>query len=690
MSCRAISITAQRACALTCSLALLIAARDARAQARDAEADAADEAIVRTSASASGEVVEDARLASGFVSRVTLEEAADEALVDALERAPGVHARRVSSSGQEAQVQVRGGTPRQLMVLINGVRVRVPEGLGFDVGSLAAGPFASAQVYRGVAGVIYGAGALTGAIDLRTRAADEAPWRVWGLASASSFGGRALGSAASLSGERLSARLEVGARAARGDFPFIDQQGERHLRVNNDHARRYAAATIQAGAPQARRGALEAALLWDQGERGVSGPSEFQERFSAARLEDQRMISTASWRKRDAWSSARSALDLEANAGAQWRRGRYHNHVSLLGGEGFESVSDAWSVEAAMSASLYRGAHFGRASAQARYESFSSQGQGQAGGDVQATRRTIAAALSDEWALVPQRLSLIGALRAELLDDGRATQRPLMPALGALVELAPWAQLRANAARTFRAPDFDELYLETELVRGDPTLRPETAWGGDAGVVLGRARGAWSLEAVVFWQRQQALILFVPISAYTQQARNMGDGESRGVEARATLRPARRLRLESGYTLTDAFLREAGRPPRPYQPRHQARALVRWDLTGAPWAGALPGLALEAGATWRGAITLDTFGRLENPGWLSVDASARVSPWPWLTARASLHNLLDEQRALDSLQRPLPGRAFSFSLALTGVSSTTQEIASCDAMTSTTCIANAR
>src|SRR5690606_6287758 len=124
-------------------------------------------------------------------------------------------------------------------------------------------------------------------------------------------------------------------------------------RVNNDHARRYAAATIQADAPAARGGAFDAALLWDQGERGVSGPSEFQERFSAARLEDQRLISTASWRKRDAWSSAHSALDLEANAGAQWRRGRYHNDVALLGGEGFESLSDAWSVEAAMSASLY-------------------------------------------------------------------------------------------------------------------------------------------------------------------------------------------------------------------------------------------------------------------------------------------------------------------------------------------------
>ncbi|WP_230470195.1 TonB-dependent receptor, partial [Lujinxingia vulgaris] len=94
---------------------------------------------------------EDARHPSGFVTRVRLGDggAAEETLGAALEQVEGVQLSRASSPGQPAYVSVRGGSPRQLVVYLDGLRLSSPAGLGFDVGQLGVGGLASADVFRG-------------------------------------------------------------------------------------------------------------------------------------------------------------------------------------------------------------------------------------------------------------------------------------------------------------------------------------------------------------------------------------------------------------------------------------------------------------------------------------------------------------------------------------------------------------
>ncbi|MFU8804491.1 MAG: TonB-dependent receptor, partial [Bradymonadaceae bacterium] len=84
------------------------------------------------------ESVEDPRFASGFVSRLSVEHLFGRGrnLGQALSLVPGLYVRRQSSFGQPAFVSLRGGNPRQLVVLFDGMRISVPAGLGFDVGQL--------------------------------------------------------------------------------------------------------------------------------------------------------------------------------------------------------------------------------------------------------------------------------------------------------------------------------------------------------------------------------------------------------------------------------------------------------------------------------------------------------------------------------------------------------------------------
>src|SRR5690606_9883078 len=120
---------------------------------------------------------------------------------------------------------------------------------------------------------------------------------------------------------------------------------------------------------------------------------------------------------------------------------------------------------------------------QENYDAFSESLDGlQASSELSADRQVAAAALSNELFLFADSLSLIGGVRAEVIEDVAFFAVPVLPFGGVIWRATPWMKSAANVARTFRAPDFDELYLNTESVQGDPDLDPERALAWDAGV----------------------------------------------------------------------------------------------------------------------------------------------------------------------------------------------------------------
>ena len=229
---------------------------------------------------------------------------------------------------------------------------------------------------------------------------------------------------------------------------------------------------------------------------------------------------------------------------------------------------------------------------------------------IDATRHTFAAALSNELLLGGEALSLVAGLRGEYIGDAGASSRswtPLMPSLGALWRATPWLKLKGNIAQTFRAPDFDELYLDMAGVRGRNDLAPERALSWDGGVELGADASPISAEFVWFQSAIAESIYFVARTAYLFEAANLGSGHSRGVEATARL---------------------------------------------------------FAQADWRSRVYLDSFANLYNPPFWTVDLGASLAPIKGWEVALNARNLGDQQRGADSLQRPLPGRAFYVSLKL--------------------------
>ncbi len=626
--------------------------------------------------------MEDARFASGFATRASLEDLAahEDGLAGALEQVPGLSVRRQSSYGQPAYVQIRGGNPRQLVVLLNGVRIRVPSGVGFDVGGLATTGIDSVTVYRGPAAVIHGGGALTGALELTIAPRIRPGHHILTTSLlGGSFSTQELSSRADFALEdRGSARLAVNLRQSSGDFTFKDPQSQDILtRQNNDHSHLQAVGSSSWRGP---RGNLGISLLAERGESGVAGPSEFQNLFGAARLTEQRVVAASDGTYRDVIEGDGWAIDLGRVFGLQWRGQDYSNTQAVLGQGVFTNTSSATTTQAGFQLLLAtRNKTFATLDAGARTEFFfSSTQREQSDPDVLNTRRrTLHLAGGVEKITLDDRLHLTATARSEIVKNPGQQWLPLLGGVGAIFKPFKALDMRfiGNLARTYRVPDFDELYLDTEFVRGDPTLSPERGLMSDFGLRLEPDMldtiAPTQLEAVVFSNLTRHQIAFVPKTAYIMQADNFDKVRAQGVELALTTRPLEHLLLTTNYTYTDTWRPDVDRhTPLPGQPRHRLDARLNLSLTRI--LARVTGkearrqkFELTTRASWRSEIGLDRFSSQTNAGWLRWDTGLLYAPRHWLTFQANATNLLDHKRAVDNLQRPLPGRAFYLSVTMT-------------------------
>ena len=431
---------------------------------------------------------------------------------------------------------------------------------------------------------------------------------------------------ASVKTRAVSSRLGIAARRSDGDFSFTDEQGTSATRVNNDHERIGAF-----GATQLTQGKTWMRLYVGAtaGERGVPGVSEFQELFGGARLRDDHVVAIAAAGGKDVARLRDWSLDLGVRAAAQHRHANYHNPSAFLGGTTFRTDARSPTVATATDATLWGPTSVARVAVDARYDAWRD-------GVVDADR--LSSGMGASWEQRVGRLTVVGAARGDVDSDDNLGA---LPAVGVAFEFDERWTARANAGRTFRAPNLDELYLDLESVRGDPALNPETAWVGDAGVFTNF--GSLRLDAVGFGRAVSREILFLPVSAYQYRAQNIEGTWAAGLELAAALQLGM-VRARLNYTFTRAKFRDSAAPV-PLQPEHAAfgDASVQW-FGFEPWfAGRL-----------RGPIYLDVFGNTRDDATVGLDAGLRWTGGP-MRLGVAVRNILDDD-AVDAAQQPQPGR----------------------------------
>jgi outer membrane cobalamin receptor len=538
-----------------------------------------------------------------------------ETAADLVEDVAGVRVRRYGGLGSFATVSIRGSSPTQVPVFVDGIPVGDARSGLVSLEELASADLERIEVYRGFAPADVGEAGIGGAVNLVTRSAPEtgateittgmssgsfATWRAW----VSGAGALADGESERSSGLRVT----FGALRTQGDFRFLSDHGTPAepaddvvlTRRNNDYLQATAAARL---AVPLDGWNLDAALAFVATDQGLPGLDYDQ--AERARLEgtDTRLRFTAA-----APSLFDGLLALETGVYASVRTDRFADPAGEIG-VGRQTEDDRTAGGGAFGLatfSLGDGSHLLRARLETGYESFrSSYAQPVAVDGPEQGRWLLRAGCGYEASVFEDALVLLVDARADVHVDsfsgdpyfparaagagGEAWDVLFSPSAGLRWTIADGIELRANGGWFHRVPTFGELFGDRGTVVGNAGLRPESAANVDAGLSLAwddrESRVKLSLAAAFFGSFADELIVFVPQSQSVFRAENIGSSRTLGTEATLRASWADTVALELEYTFEDArdtgdspFWRDLRLPGRPPHDLSARLSLRRWGF----------------------------------------------------------------------------------------------------------------
>lgn len=563
---------------------------------------------------------------------------------DLLLHAPGTTVRHLPGGSTLA---LRGATPDQTLIFLDGIRLTSAAGGGLDLQNVPLSLLEEMTVLRGNEGARYGAGALGGVALLRTpRAADFAQAR----ASAGSFGTYAIDGAVGLRGPLFHGVAALALDRTGGDYPALfdptpsaEQSVLVEERVRNSDA--------EGGALLLKGGAdfgalhLEALALGSLAERGLPGTLYTRD---TQRRADRRLLTAVS-------AHSEEGRDLFARAGLSFRR----EASSVWGAEAPSMISQpaapgddrAWQTEEAIegrTAFTWAAASFTLIGADLSLGSENLESPYH--GDPR--RSLFSVGLFDELYL-GDSLMLVVAGRYDRIGEHEG----FSPKVGASFRPLDWLELRANAAESFRAPSLSELYLVFGPVQPNPELRPERGRMVDGGFVL---HGAWATAQLsAFYGRTEDLISYEIVSGGRSKPFNFLDAEVAGAEAEFTLRPLGWLEFQGGWGM--AKTRNLLDDPRflgkelPYRPAH--RLFGRLTARPEGWESFVE--AHHQSTQW---VNRSNTVHLPAQTWFRLGAGRRLTTLPWETWLSAQADNLFDAYLVDQLGFPRPGRAFFVTL----------------------------
>jgi len=610
---------------------------------------------------------------------------------------PGVHVQRLGGLGDYSVVTIRGSSARQVEVFVDGVPLNPHGGSAVNLSELPLDAFERVEVYRSGAPAHLGSAAMGGVVNLVTAPGEVPPPRLE-VTAGSFWTGRmsaTAGRAGELGSRKIPADLLISgeAFATDGRFEYFDDRGtvynlfddQVRMRENADVADVSGRIRARIGTRKLRL-TVQDDLLWrEQGLPGIGQDPALNTRLGASSngllVElTGRPHAVGQLRGRATWRARRETFadpEGELGVGRQDRRDRIHAVGGLIGA--------TWTPLAWQSVS---------ATVDLRVDGYQPV-DALRDEPLDGTRTRLGLVLSagDEISLLDDRIRFSPVLQLHLLDnrmlgevpyestlvspDDRRVYAPFTPRLGVRVRVAEPLAIKANVGRTFRPPDFTELFGDRGAVVGNSELIPETGLSWDAGFRLESPADRQThaaLEASYFGRRLTDAIVYVQNAQRTQIPVNFGEARIHGVEAAGQLRLGGVVELSGSLT----WLRSRNQDPREAYTGNQLPRVPEWEAFGelaGRWSDRLRcGVSLShtAGNYWDA-----TNWYLSAPRTL-LGLFARVQPsprWPYL--ELEVRNLTDRrlqtvprdplnpddgamvvQPVTDFTGYPLPGRTF--------------------------------
>jgi iron complex outermembrane receptor protein len=603
-----------------------------------------------------------------------------ETLADLLAETVGVQVRRFGGLGDFSTISVRGFSPGQVQVYLDGVPLSPASNETVNLSDLPLDLVDHVDVYRSGTPAGFAQSALGGVVNVVTRQPPTGQ-PLWAMAaSGESFGTRKTNLAHGATRGPWEYVGFVNYLGSEGDFTFLDDLGTTDNPHDDRETTRENNAFNQVGAlSRVRyRTAADATVtltsdtFWkDEGVPGAGSVQALDTSLETTRQLVHLGLATP--------GIGDLPVTLEARSWVLYQRVAFDDPEGELVLEPTRSRDQSVASGGQVIAQGALGAHqLVRGAAAIGHETFHSEEleTDTSAPDRSRLRGTVVA--EDEVLLWGERLSLVPALRWEIVRDQFQRSQVddyWLPRLGARLQPWPWVALLGNVGRAVRVPNLQELFGTEGVVIGNPNLQAEKARLRDVGVRITppawRVLSGAALEVVYFDDPVDDAIVFVQNSQQLIVPENVGKATLRGVESSARARVAERLGVSVNYTYLDA--RDDSDVPYlngnqlPGRPRHEFYGRIDFA-----WSGAHPVRGLGALAPFEPEIFFDA--NLIADNYLNRANTERVGSralygtgvsfglpgerWAPLRVTFEVRNLTGDQTR-DVLGFPLPGRVFS-------------------------------
>ncbi|HVZ83413.1 MAG TPA: TonB-dependent receptor [Terracidiphilus sp.] len=413
------------------------------------------------------------------------------------------------AGGGQADIALRGGGFNQTLVLLDGFRINDSQTGHHNLDlPIPLDAMDSIQVLHGAGSTLHGVDALAGVVDFLTAApaGDSLLLR----AGAGNFGENEQSVLGTLARSRWSTRLTADRNLSTGFIPDRDYRNE----------------TASSESWLASRLGITD-LLFAASDRSF-GASQFYGPYP-------------SWERTKGWfAGARQEIGPRTTAAFAWRR---HTDEFVLVRSNpalYENnhIDTSWQSDLRHTLPIHASALlFGL---EADGDAIDSNNLGRH------ARNRGAGYVDLDLHPAAARWNLSAGAREEIFSGG--PDSAFAPHLAASLRVVPALKLRASGGYGYRIPTYTDLYYSDPTTIGNPNLKPESAWSGDAGLEWVPAHRL-TLTATGFYTRQHNTIDYLRASPADQwHAANLSGLRFAGVEAAMTWLPTRAQSVRLSWT----------------------------------------------------------------------------------------------------------------------------------------------
>ncbi|NIO02234.1 MAG: TonB-dependent receptor [Candidatus Latescibacteria bacterium] len=519
---------------------------------------------------------------SGFVAMIDLGKRRErvEDLSAVLSKMVGVHVKQYGGLGSFATMSIRGSSPNQVQVYLDGIPLNNAYTGTINLADLPTGGVERAEIFRGFAPPHLGSSAIGGAVNLVTL--DTSKWTEgkhlsW-LEVRESYG--SFGTSRhqlSLWSKlwKLKCQFHGSYTTSNGDFVFVDDQGtpenladdESAVRINNEFDSWNLFGRVRAEIPRA--GIFTFSHSASLREQGVPGLGSFQS--EVAHSERNQHVAYLNF---DPKPILPSRLQISATGFYSNTRDKFYdpNGQIALGRQDTNNKITSYGVTG-------RARYFPPLFPASIETFFEKRKEGYHPESVFPTptsgpdrlRSSHSLSLAGELYLMNQTLVLSAAERFEghtneFYDEprfpwlppspqGKITRNARTPHLGFRWQPMSFVTFKGNWGKYYRLPTFLELFGNLGSVTGSSTLEPEWGLNRDIGLIIASDKIGFLrrlfFEAVYLDNEVDNLILFFPNSQHTSKPVNIGSAVIKGWEISCSSFITDRFGLSGNYTRLD-------------------------------------------------------------------------------------------------------------------------------------------